>query len=87
MNGAMNGLSKDLPCSGVDSLIGPCHYGSGGVHRGTMQASVDTIADMVGFDPLDGPGRTRLGIAYLVWRLRHSRVLELPAPSVNSVSA
>ena len=51
-----------------------------------MQAR-DTIAEMVGFDPLDGLGRTRLGIAYLVWRLRNSRVLELPAPSVNSVSA
>ena len=59
----------------------------GGVHHRTMQTRVETIAEMVGFDPLDGLGRTRLGIAYLVWRLRNSRVLELPAPSVNSVSA
>ncbi|MBW3536018.1 MAG: zinc-binding dehydrogenase, partial [Gemmatimonadetes bacterium] len=51
-----------------------------GVHHSTLQTRVDTISDMVGFDPLDGLGRTRLGIAYLVWRLRHSRVLDLPAP-------
>jgi hypothetical protein len=59
----------------------------GGVHHSTMQTRVETIAEMVGFDPLDGLGRTRLGIAYLVWRLRNSRVLELPAPTANSVSA
>lgn len=58
-----------------------------GVHHSTMQSRVDAIVGMVGFDPLDGLGRTRLGIAYLVWRLRHSRVLDLPAPSGNLATA
>lgn len=52
-----------------------------GVHHSTMQARVDTIGDTLGWDPFDGLGRTRLGIAYLTWRLRHSRVLDLPAPT------
>lgn len=52
-----------------------------GVHHSTMQARLDAVAEVLGFDPFDGLGRTRLGIAYLVWRLRHSRVLELPAPA------
>jgi methyl acetate hydrolase len=56
-----------------------------GVHHSTLQTRVDTISDMVGFDPLSGLGRTRLGIAYLVWRLRHSRVLDLPAPAASGV--
>ncbi|WP_445258632.1 helix-turn-helix domain-containing protein [Nocardioides aurantiacus] len=51
-----------------------------GVHHSTMQARVDTVARTLGYDPFDGFGRTRLGTAYLVWRLRHSRVLDLPAP-------
>ena len=33
---------------------------------------------------LDGIGRNRLGLAYLVWRLRNSRVLDLPAPSYRT---
>lgn len=49
-----------------------------GVHHSTMTARVGTIADVIGFDPLDGLGRTRLGLAFLMWRLRHSTVLELP---------
>lgn len=52
-----------------------------GVHHSTMQARLETVTSLLGFDPFDGYGRTRLGTAYLVWRLRHSRVLDLPAPS------
>ena len=52
-----------------------------GVHHSTMQARVETLSSVLGFDPFDGFGRTRVGTAYLVWRLRHSRVLELPAPA------
>lgn len=52
-----------------------------GVHHSTMQSRLDTAVALLGFDPFDGLGRTRLGVAYLVWRLRHSRVLDLPAPS------
>lgn len=52
-----------------------------GVHHSTMQTRVDAVAEVLGFDPYDGFGRTRLGTAYLVWRLRTSRVLELPAPT------
>ncbi|MFC5995931.1 helix-turn-helix domain-containing protein [Pseudonocardia hispaniensis] len=51
-----------------------------GVHHSTMQARLDSIEEILGFHPFDGWGRTRLGVAYLVWRLRHSRVLDLPAP-------
>lgn len=51
-----------------------------GVHHSTMQTRLDVIADVLGFDPFDGLGRSRVGMAYLVWRLRHSRVLDLPAP-------
>lgn len=51
-----------------------------GVHHSTMHARVGTLTDLLGFDPFDGFGTTRLGVAYLVWRLRRSRVLDLPAP-------
>jgi methyl acetate hydrolase len=54
-----------------------------GVHHSTLQTRLDAISDIVGFDPLDGLGRTRLGIAYLVWRLRHSHVLDAPAPTAG----
>jgi methyl acetate hydrolase len=54
-----------------------------GVHHSTLQTRLDAISEMVGFDPLDGLGRTRLGIAYLVWRLRHSHVLDAPAPTAG----
>ena len=54
-----------------------------GVHHSTLQTRLDAISEMVGFDPLDGLGRTRLGIAYLVWRLRHSHVLDVPAPTAT----
>ena len=49
------------------------------VHHKTMQARLEVITETLGWDPLDGHGRTRLGIAYLLWQLRHSRVLDLPA--------
>lgn len=51
-----------------------------GVHHSTMQSRLETVIATLGFDPFEGYGRTRLGTAYLVWRLRHSRVLDLPAP-------
>lgn len=52
-----------------------------GVHHSTMTTRVDALIAGLGFDPLTGLGRTRLGIAYLRWRLRHSRVFELPQPA------
>lgn len=51
-----------------------------GVHHSTMQSRVDTITEGLGFDPFEGFGRTRLGTAHLLWRLRTSRVLDLPPP-------
>lgn len=54
------------------------------VHHSTMQTRLDLLIEELGFDPLDGYGRARLGVAWLTWRLRHSRVLDLPAP-VRSV--
>lgn len=58
-----------------------------GVHHSTLQTRLEAISEVVGFDPLDGFGRTRLGIAYLVWRLRHSNVLELPPPTASQALA
>ena len=58
-----------------------------GVHHSTMQARVDTLVGLLGFDPFDGFGRARLGTAYLVHRLRHSRVLDLPAPATTAPAA
>lgn len=52
-----------------------------GVHHSTMQTRLDTMSRVLAFDPFDGFGKPRLGTAYLVWRLRNSRVLDLPAPS------
>ncbi len=51
------------------------------VHHSTMQTRIDALATDLGFDPFDGYGRVRAGIAYLTWRLQRSRVLELPAPA------
>lgn len=47
------------------------------VHHSTMTDRVDIVTQTLGFDPLSGIGRTRLGLAYLRWRLRTSRVLDL----------
>ncbi len=52
-----------------------------GVHHSTMTSRVEVITGLLGFDPLTGLGRTRLGIGFLRWRLRHSRVLQLPPPA------
>jgi hypothetical protein len=52
-----------------------------GVHHSTMQTRIETLTHKLGFDPMDGYGRTRLGVAYLVWRLRTSRVMDLPTPA------
>ena len=48
------------------------------VHHSTMQTRIDEIQRTLPFDPMDGIGRTRIGIAYLVWRLQHSTVLVAP---------
>lgn len=50
------------------------------VHHSTLQARCDTIRADLGFDPLQGFGRTRLGTAFLVHRLSRSTVLDLPTP-------
>ena len=84
-------MSHAWACPTLDALIraGSLRQAArlGGVHHSTMQQRVDVITEMMGFDPVDGLGRTRLGIAYLVWRLRHSRVLDLPAPNAVEASA
>jgi methyl acetate hydrolase len=54
-----------------------------GVHHSTLQTRLDSVVATLGFDPFDGIGRTRLGIAFLMWRLRNSRVLDLPAPGAG----
>ncbi len=36
-----------------------------GVHHSTMQTRVETLAGAVGFDPIDGYGKARLGMAFL----------------------
>lgn len=51
-----------------------------GIHHSTMQDRVETIERILGFDPMDGFGRTRIGTAHIMWRLENSRVLELPPP-------
>lgn len=51
-----------------------------GVHHSTMQARLETIRDLLSFDPVDGIGRTRIGLAFLAWRVRHSSALDLPPP-------
>ncbi|MFW0792341.1 helix-turn-helix domain-containing protein [Gordonia sp. CPCC 205515] len=50
------------------------------IHHSTMQSRIETLSAGLGFDPFDGLGRARLGVAYLAWRMRHSRALELPPP-------
>jgi PucR-like helix-turn-helix protein len=78
-------MAHSWACSTLDALIraGSVRQAARlcGVHHSTLQTRVDAISDIVGFDPLSGLGRTRLGIAYLVWRLRHSHVFDLPAPT------
>ncbi|YCK79908.1 LysR family transcriptional regulator (plasmid) [Arthrobacter sp. D3-18] len=52
-----------------------------GIHHSTMTTRVQAITETLGFDPLGGMGRVRLGLAYLIWRLHESRSLTLPAPA------
>lgn len=52
-----------------------------GVHHSTMQTRIETLTHKFGFDPMTGYGRTRLGMAYLLWRLRTSGVMDLPTPA------
>lgn len=51
-----------------------------GLHHSTVQSRAEQIERCLGYDPLSGYNRTRLGISVLRWRLRNSRVLELPGP-------
>jgi hypothetical protein len=84
-------MSHPWACATLDALTrsGTLRQAArlAGVHHSTMQSRVDAIVGMIGFDPLDGLGHTRLGIAYLVWRLRHSRVLDLPPPTVAAAAS
>ena len=84
-------MSHPWACSTLDALTrsGTLRQAArlAGVHHSTMQSRVDVLTGMIGFDPLDGLGRSRLGIAYLVWRLRHSRVLDLPPPTGSLAAA
>ncbi|PWJ48297.1 PucR C-terminal helix-turn-helix domain-containing protein [Quadrisphaera granulorum] len=50
------------------------------VHHSTLHGRLEEVVEALGFDPLAGLGRARLSVAWLRWRLRHSRVLDLPAP-------
>lgn len=55
------------------------------VHHSTMTARIDTITEEFGFSPLDGWGRMRAAMALLRWRVRTSRVFELPAPASGAL--
>ncbi|WP_110205323.1 PucR family transcriptional regulator [Nocardioides daejeonensis] len=50
------------------------------IHHSTLQARCDTLKANLGYDPLHGFGRTRLGTAFLLHRLNRSNVLDMPAP-------
>ncbi|MDI9892398.1 PucR family transcriptional regulator [Microbacterium sp. IEGM 1404] len=52
-----------------------------GIHHSTMTTRITAITAEFGFSPLDGWARTRAAVALLRWRVRTSRVLELPAPA------
>lgn len=47
-----------------------------GIHPSTMAARVDSLTAALGFDPMTGLGRTRLGIGFLLWRVQSSTVLD-----------
>lgn len=57
-----------------------------GIHHSTMTARIETITREFGFSPVDGWARTRAAVALLRWRVRTSRVLELPAPASHASS-
>lgn len=50
------------------------------VHHSTMQSYVETIHHVMGFSPVEGYGRMRIGLAYLKWRVRTSTVFSAPPP-------
>ncbi|NBH02572.1 helix-turn-helix domain-containing protein [Amycolatopsis sp. SID8362] len=50
------------------------------IHHSTLHSRLQTISAALGFNPLEGFGRTRLGTAFLLHRLRNSTVLALPPP-------
>lgn len=56
------------------------------IHHSTLQARCETIRLELGFDPLVGFGRTRLGAAFLLHRLSTSTVLDLPAPNAPGLA-
>lgn len=58
-----------------------------GIHHSTMAARIDTVAEAFGFSPVDGWARTRVAVALLRWRVRSSRVLELPVGAPSSSDA
>lgn len=58
-----------------------------GIHHSTMTARLETITAEFGFSPLDGWERTRVAVALLRWRVRTSRVLELPVPTTPRATA
>ena len=41
------------------------------LHHSTVQTRMEQIADILGFAPHTAMGRTRLGMAFLVWRYHH----------------
>lgn len=47
-----------------------------GIHPSTMAARVESLTAALGFDPMTGLGRTRLGIGFLLWRVQSSHVLD-----------
>lgn len=57
-----------------------------GIHHSTLQSRVVALTEALGFDPTQGYGRVRLGVAHLVHRLRTSTVLELPPPSTRGAA-
>lgn len=51
------------------------------IHHSTMADRLTIITTTLKFNPVTGIGRTRLGLAYLQWRLQTSRVFEfIPQP-------
>lgn len=57
------------------------------VHHSTMHQRLQDVVAALGYDPLVGYGRARLGVAWLRWRLRHSTVLTAPGPGQDRSSA
>ncbi len=83
---ALDSLMREAPWTSetVDAVLASATVRQAsrtlGIHHSTMQSRLETMRSALGFEPIDGYGRTRLGLAYLLCRLRRSRVLDLPAP-------